>query len=494
MRRNYLFRRITAVALAAAMLSLAACSDKGGTTVTGSTESSSTTVKPDDTVSSKDTSASTDTSQTSASSTSTSSADADTDKNNTNGDGNGKGDTNVETVPILRDGVRAKIGGFAGCAVTGAEADDPQVWDIITTHFEAVTLGNELKPDALFNYSVQKCPGTNETELNGETITVPKLSYTRAEKILNKILKWNEEHPEKKIKVRGHVLVWHSQTPEWFFHVDYDKTKDYVTPEEMNKRLEWYIKAVLTHFTGENSKYKDLFYGWDVVNEAVSDGTGELRTDAENPNEKLSEDRHGSNSSWWHIYQSSEFIINAFKYANKYAPESLELYYNDYNECTALKKNGIIKLLKEIKEAEGAPGVGTRLSAMGMQGHYDMSSPDFGSINGSIKQYAKITGKVQFTELDIKASSGYDGSAEKKAEEYEKLTDRYSSILFAITSANAMEGVEVSGITFWGTVDHYSWLQSRSNVGGGSTAGLPQCPLLFDENYQPKPCFYIFAE
>ena len=28
--------------------------------------------------------------------------------------------------------------------------------------------------------------------------------------------------------VRGHVLVWHSQTPEWFFHVDYDKNKDYV--------------------------------------------------------------------------------------------------------------------------------------------------------------------------------------------------------------------------------------------------------------------------
>ena len=68
----------------------------------------------------------------------------------------------------------------------------------------------------------------------------------------------------------------------------------------MNKRLEWYIKTVLTHFTGEDSKYKDMFYGWDVVNEAVSDGQGGvdgLRTDKENPSESLNEDRHGRFSS-----------------------------------------------------------------------------------------------------------------------------------------------------------------------------------------------------
>ena len=68
---------------------------------------------------------------------------------------------------------------------------------------------------------------------------------------MDAIYDWNQSHPEDIIKVRGHVLVWHSQTPEWFFHVDYDKNKDYVDVDTMNKRLEWYIRTMLTHFTGE---------------------------------------------------------------------------------------------------------------------------------------------------------------------------------------------------------------------------------------------------
>ena len=399
-----------------------------------------------------------------------------------------------EEVPILRDAVRENLGGFVGCAVTGSEIDDPKVWDIITTHFEAVTLGNELKPDALFGYSLGTNPGTQEDTVDGESITVPKMDYSRAERILDKILKWNEENPDRKLMVRGHVLVWHSQTPEWFFHENYDKNEPYVDKETMNKRLEWYIKTVLEHFTGEDSKYKDLFYGWDVVNEAVCDATGTYRSDSENPNESLSEDRHGSNSSWWHVYESNEFIINAFKYANKYAPADLELYYNDYNECSINKKNGIIELLRAVKAEEGAPGEGTRLTAMGMQGHYGMSSPSDTEIYTAIKDYGREVGKVQITELDISASDDYDGSEEKKEEEYEKLRKRYNLIYYEIKSANMEEYVDFEGITFWGTVDHYSWLQSRSNVGGGNTTGLPQCPLLFDENYKPKSCFYVFTK
>ncbi|MBQ8598078.1 MAG: endo-1,4-beta-xylanase, partial [Lachnospiraceae bacterium] len=292
-----------------------------------------------------------------------------------------------------------------------------------------------------------------------------------------------------------HVLVWHSQTPEWFFHEDYDKEKPYVTAEVMNLRLEWYIKSVLQHFTGEDSKYKDMFYGWDVLNEAISDGTGTYRSEKENASESLSNDTHGSNSSWWAVYQSEEYIINAFTYANKYAPESLELYYNDYNECNLVKRNGILALLQTVKDHEGAPGEGTRISGMGMQGHYNMDNPSASDIEYSIKEYSKVVGKVQITELDMRASDSYTGTEESKLEEYEAQRKRYNMIYYGIKSAvNTGEDVQFDGITFWGTVDHYSWLQSRSDVGGGNTTGLPCCPLLFDENYQPKPCFYVFAD
>lgn len=399
----------------------------------------------------------------------------------------------VKEVPILRDAVEEDMGIRIGAEVTLSESQDEKVWEIVTTHFNALTIGNELKPDALFNYSNSFCSGTEEAEIDGETILVPKLNYSRAEAILDKVLEWNQENPDKEIKMRGHVLVWHSQTPEWFFHEDYDRTKDYVDKDTMNRRLEWYIRTVLTHFTGEDSKYKDLFYGWDVVNEAISDSTGSYRSDNENPAEPLSQDTHGSNSSWWHVYESNEYILNAFLYANKYAPADLELYYNDYNECTYGKQKGIIQLLQDVKELEGAPGEGTRIDGMGMQGHYSLGSPDAINFENAINAYAAVVGNVQITEFDVRAGNGYDGSDEAKEKEYKRQAGYYNQLYEAVKKADAEEGVNVTGITFWGTVDHYSWLQSRSNVGGGKTDNLPECPLLFDENYEPKPAFYVFA-
>lgn len=402
-------------------------------------------------------------------------------------------DTAEEEIPALRDCVEQKMGCRIGCAITGQEPWDIPLWNLVTTHFNAVTLGNELKPDSLFGYSNGKCPGTQEAELNGETITVPVMNFSNPEKILNKLLKWNEMHPDREIKVRGHVLVWHSQTPEWFFHEDYDKTKPYVSKEEMDKRQEWYIREVLTHFVGDDSPYKNLFYGWDVVNEAVSDGSGSYRTDAENPNEDLSNDTHGNNSSWWHVYQSEDYIINAFKYANKYAPEQLELYYNDYNECMAKKRAGIVALLKAVKEQEGKPGEGTRITAMGMQGHYGVDSPSYTEVETSAKAYGEVVGSIQITEWDLSSSDDYDGSAESKEKEYEKMRKTYNLQYYALQSVKA-SGVNVTGITFWGTVDKYSWLQHRSTVGGGSNKEKAQCPLLFDDLYKPKPAFWVFAE
>lgn len=62
---------------------------------------------------------------------------------------------------------------------------------------------------------------------------------------------------------------------------------------------------------------------------------------------------------WWRVYKSNEFIINAFKYANKYAPKNVELYYNDFGETDNTKCEGIVKLINDVKSADG-----TRLDAL----------------------------------------------------------------------------------------------------------------------------------
>lgn len=400
-----------------------------------------------------------------------------------------------QDITALRDVVASADGlgegAFIGTSVTGSEVADEVLFELVEKHFNAVTLGNELKPDCMFGYNnAAYAEGSlHEEELNGETITVPTLDHSRADKLLDKFLEWNEANPDKQIKVRGHVLVWHSQTPEWFFHEDYDASKDYVSKDEMNKRLEWYIKSMLEYYTGEDSKYKDLFYGWDVVNEAISDATNTYRTHEEAGSDQLTDSTHGSKSSWWKVYESNEFIINAFKFANKYAPASLELYYNDYNECNANKCKGICELIEAVKAAEG-----TRIDGFGMQGHYTVNAPSISQIEACAREYAKVVDKIMLTELDVKNSALYDGSDEALADEYNRQAVYYNQIYELMKTLNAEDGINVSGITVWGVIDTNSWLQTQSNVGGGANGAATQYPLLFDGNYQAKPSYWAFVD
>lgn len=380
-------------------------------------------------------------------------------------------------VPRLKEAValQTEEDFIMGTSIVNADLSDGDTMALVSRHFNAVTLGNELKPDAMFGYS-STCPGTETVTLNGEKLVVPRLDFSRAEKTLDWIYDWNQSNPDDPIKVRGHVLVWHSQTPEWWFHEDYDAAKPYVDTETMNRRLEWYIKTMAEHFTGADSKYRGMFYGWDVVNEAVSDNVARYRNAAEN-------------SSWWAVYQSNEFIINAFRYANRYMDPEVELYYNDYNEWFSKKRMGIELLLKDVLAAEG-----TRIDGMGMQGHYQTAgSPTMEEFAKAARAYAAIVGQVQITELDMKASDSYDGTEATREAEFLKEGYRYEELFDTVKSLRD-EGVNITNITVWGVVDKNSWLQTFHSVGGASDGTQKQCPLLFDDDYQVKPAYWAFVD
>lgn len=402
-------------------------------------------------------------------------------------------------IPDWKESVTKSLGNdsIAGTAIMSSEISDDTLMELVEKHFNAVTLGNELKPDALFNYQIGQSVDCKTITFKGTELKVPvvndkdeNLDFSRADEMLNKILEWNNANPNNKIRVRGHVLVWHSQTPEWFFHEDYDVAKPYVDKETMNRRLEWFISSVFDHYFGKaaNGKYDGLFYGWDVVNEAVNGNT--YRDDKVIPDESdtsTSDTRHGSNSMWWRVYKSNEFIINAFKYANQYAPEDVELYYNDYGETDNTKCEGIVKLINDVKHAAG-----TRLDAFGMQAHYNVDGFSAAQFKSVAKKYAQAAGKVQLTELDFKASSTYDGTAATKESEYTKMAYCHKNLYEAI-KALKNEGANVSGLTVWGVIEPNSWLHSQSNVGGGAN-GSAQCPLLFDGNYKAKPAYWAYVD
>ena len=66
-----------------------------------------------------------------------------------------------------------------------------------------------------------------------------KLNFESADKVARHFAEYNKNNPSEPIKMRGHVFVWHSQTPTWWFREDFKSDGAYVSKEEMNKRIDW---------------------------------------------------------------------------------------------------------------------------------------------------------------------------------------------------------------------------------------------------------------
>lgn len=359
-------------------------------------------------------------------------------------------------IPSLKDYYVQKNKNYdfkVGAEMTGDMFDNESKFELVAKHYNSLTTGNELKPDYI----------VKGVDKNGELI----LDFSIPDAALQKIWDYNQKAEKKdQILMRGHVLCWHSQTPECFFK---DANGKLLDKESMNKRLESYIKQVLDHV---QTKYPGLIYSWDVVNEAIQPSDGEaggLRV------------VNGDTETYYHqIYGSSnEYIVNAFKYANKYADPSVKLFYNDYGETDPVKVKAICDLVDDIKKHEG-----TRIDGIGMQGHYSMESPSAAELYTAIMTYAKHADEVQITELDMLASSSYDGSDANKEAELTKQAYRYKEIMDSILKAKDA-GANVTAVVFWGVSDDDSWLLSPQ-----FSQGRHNMPLLFDETLKAKPAYW----
>lgn len=356
----------------------------------------------------------------------------------------------------------------------GNEFSKTNVQKGLAYHGNTITMGNEFKPDFLFNWQQPNQNGTF-TSSKGVTIKVPTNTpnFSNIDRILT-ICKNNG------LKMRGHVLVWHSQTQEWFFHQNYNANAGYVSAREMDARQEWYIKTVLEHVTQwekQNNGGKHIIWAWDVVNEAVAD-------DASGNNWPRGSTGGSSNSSsWYKVYKNYDFIVNAFRYANKYAPKDVLLCYNDYNEYMGNKVDGIEKLLKAVIAARNDSNLPTRIDVMGMQSHVGLTFPTINDYQRALDRYFALGLDVHVTEFDIaNAKSAYNVYNQRK------LYKDYFN-MFVKNSKKTKGGHGITCVTIWGINDENSWLQQMN---GGN-----QHPLLFtlsNGNYLTKPEFYAVLE
>ena len=332
-----------------------------------------------------------------------------------------------------------------GTAVTTKELAPSSTKELILKHFNSITAGNELKPDALLDKNACLAMAAEGDDTN------PQISLASARSIL-------DFARDNNIPVRGHVLVWHSQTPDWFFKENYADDGDWVTKEVMLQRMENYIKNV---FAAVKEEYSDVnFYAWDVVNECwLDDG---------NPRKPGEQGQSGSNNSAWvQIFGDNSFIKPAFEFAKKYAPEGTKLYYNDFNEYMPQKTAAIVKMVEEINSD------GHYIDGIGMQSHLDVRSGSdaFPAVNvyeKAVKAFTETGLDVQVTELDATVND---------TDHFTEQAQYYSDIMDVLVKY----ADKISSVVFWGTTDDQSWRASKT-------------PLLFNEDYTAKEAFYSIVD
>jgi endo-1,4-beta-xylanase len=268
----------------------------------------------------------------------------------------------------------------------------------------------------------------------------------------------------------GHTLVWHNQTPDWFFTNENGEAN---TPEQQIERMRSHIETVAGRYAGR-------VQAWDVVNEVI-DNDGSYRP-----------------TTWVRGVGNGDTLVTyAFRFAEKYAPNT-ELYYNDFNAWRPSKRDGIMRMVRMLQEQ------GVRIDGVGIQGHWGLNYPRNEYIEAAIDSFASLGVKVMITELDVDVlpltKEGQiigQGMSDPQfqleefktffdpyqdglpVEMQQKLADRYAE-LFEIFYRKRDK---IDRVTFWGLHDNMSWKN------GYPIPGRTNYPLLYDRNKQPKPAF-----
>ena len=332
---------------------------------------------------------------------------------------------------------------LVGSATNGAidSGSDAVTQKIVRNQFNTITAENELKAGQL-------CPKPGVYD------------FARADAFV-------EFGEANDMFIIGHTLVWHNQTPSWFF-TDEDGAPN--TPAMQIEQMRTHIEEVAGRYVGR-------IHAWDVVNEVIADD-GSYRP-----------------TTWVNgVGGGDELVINAFRFAEKYAPGT-ELYYNDFNAWRPAKRDGIVRMVKML-QAEGI-----RIDGVGIQGHWGLNYPKNEYIEAAIDAFAALGIKVMITELDVDVlpltkEGQIIGQGmmhpQFQLEEFTTFLDPYVDGLPPEVDAQLTERyVELFGIfyakrdkvdrvTLWGISDDMSWKN------GYPIPGRTNYPLLWDRSKRPK--------
>ena len=331
-----------------------------------------------------------------------------------------------------------------GTAVNEAIVDgaDGATGRLVVEHFNSITVENALKAER-----VNPRPGVFDFRAGDAFVA------------------YGERHG---MFVVGHTLVWHNQTPAWFFQ---DSAGRPSGPAAQRERMRAHLEAVAGRYAGR-------IHAWDVVNEVVA------------------EDGSYRPTTWVRGVGHGDTLVKyAFQYAARYAPGA-ELYYNDFNAERPAKRDGIVRLVRMLQRE------GVRVDGVGIQAHWGLNYPRAEWIEAAIDSFAALGVKVMITELDVdvlpltrEGQIVGQGMSDPQfqLEEFKAYLDPWRAGLpDSVERRLAERYAEIFGIfwrkrdkidrvTLWGVHDGMSWKN------GYPIPGRTNYPLLFARDRRPKP-------
>jgi GH35 family endo-1,4-beta-xylanase len=239
------------------------------------------------------------------------------------------------------------------------------------------------------------------------------------------------------LPLKGAPLVWHLILPPW--------VNDGMTAADLQSAVDQRIDTLVGRYVGKVAT-------WDVVNEAMPDGTG------------------GYRNSIFLQKLGPDYIRNAFVRARQADPNAL-LFYNDFLAEGINEKSDFIYGMIQTLLAQGTPidGVGFQMHLGGTFGPI----PTTASVVQNLQRFADLGLRVRISEMDVQKNF-FDG---KRADQLALQRKVYHDMVAACLAVAGCESV-----TFWGFTDRYTWVNDY--------LGFGDAPLPFDFRYRQKAAFF----
>lgn len=268
--------------------------------------------------------------------------------------------------------------------------------------------------------------------------------------------------------MRGHNLCWNSSFAPGVREAIAEM--DAATAEQ----------TLVDHITEVAGRYTGQMHSWDVVNEPIVYNRPPDRPDGL------------KTESVWFQTIGEDYLDVAFGAAAAADPTAL-LFLNDValeyglpDSPVPARHEAMLTLLSGMLE-RGVP-----LHSLGLEAHLNSvtyrSDFDTDRYRTFLRDVADLGLSIMATELDV---NDVDEPGDIAARD-EAVASVYGDYLSVLLDESA-----VIGVTTWGMMDKYSWLQRRNEVAGGSDAqradGLPLRPLPLDDDVERKPAWEAMA-